>query len=47
MSKEDMARALLQQILKPQQAALLLVAVHPAACDVAMLWQLLLKAPCL
>ncbi|CAK0783658.1 hypothetical protein CVIRNUC_006857 [Coccomyxa viridis] len=43
---EDMARALLQQILKPQQAATLLVAVYPAACDVAMLWQLLLKAPC-
>ncbi len=44
--KEDAARALLQHILVPAQAAALLVAVHPAACDVTMLWELLLKAPC-
>ncbi|CAL5222816.1 g5235 [Coccomyxa viridis] len=45
-SREDAARALLQHILVPAQAAALLVAIHPAACDVAMLWQLLLRAPC-
>lgn len=45
-SREDAARALLQHILVPAQAAALLVAIHPAACDVTMLWQLLLRAPC-
>ncbi len=45
-SREDAARALLQHILVPAQAAALLVAIHPVACDVAMLWQLLLRAPC-
>ena len=43
---EDTARALLQHVLRPTQAASLLIAVHPAPCDVTMLWQLLLKAPC-